>query len=124
MKKYWTIQGQDGLWWGLKRYPDGTNGLMDTNGMHWAWPGNVAIRPASFEEIHSRPKPPEIYGGQGRAEYELDNPKVVTVYLSRGGGVWRIIQNLGEIENFPTHAEAIAYAQKHAHESGGEVSGA
>ena len=70
----------------------------------------------TFQQKHGRPKPPAIWVDGGRTQYELDNPKVATVYRSRREGVWRIDQNVEEIASFPTHAEAIAYAHKMAHQ--------
>lgn len=116
MKKYWKIQGQEGLWVLHREAPHFRWFRQDGKELLRGAEGSASrVVPASFEEIHGRPKPPEIYGGRGRRQYEADNPKVVTVYYSRSMKRWHVLEGVGAVQ-FPTHAEAIAYAQKHAHQ--------
>lgn len=69
----------------------------------------------TFQQKHGRPKPPKIWGGgDTRENYERDNPQVVCVYYSRLMKRWGVARNNKTELEFPTHAEAITWAQKHA----------
>ncbi|ACV09789.1 DUF2188 domain-containing protein [Jonesia denitrificans] len=81
----------------------------------------------TFQQKHGRPKPPKIWGGLGRLQYEIARPHVLTIFKARKSSLWAVSSKGYEIHAFDTRAEAITWAQKHAHnrnESGGEVSGA
>lgn len=77
---------------------------------------------------YGRPKPPRIWGGGWRRDlYEVAYPSVLTIFSDRYYPLWVVWSQGHESHTFPTHAEAINWAQKHAHnrnESGGEISGA
>lgn len=118
MKKYWKIDDRKDLWvlyLETKDFLHFTQGdrhlTVDKSNL------NYPARPATFEEIHGRAFPPKIWGGGlAREAYERDNPHVVCVYYSRWMERWEVAMNKKFELQFPTHAEAIAYAQKHAHQ--------
>lgn len=81
---------------------------------------------STFQQKHGRPKPPRICGGLERDLYEIGRPQVLTIFKDHGSPLW-VVCIQGENLVFPTHAEAITWAQKHARnrkKSGGEISGA
>lgn len=85
---------------------------------------------SAFQQKHGRPKPPRIFGVLERHYYEMYHPHVLTVFKDRNSPLWAVCSQdhaRRESRTFYTHAQAIAWAQKHAHnrnESGGEMSGA
>lgn len=113
MKKYWKIEGREGLWVYdgeteiYRRFRQGDRALT------LPLPSPDPHRPATFREIHGRAFPPQIWGEVNRFEYEEKHPHVVTVFYERLMKRWAVLTECEELQ-FPTHAEAIAYAQKHA----------
>lgn len=74
----------------------------------------------TFYQRHGRPKPPKVWGGLERHHYDIDHPHVLSIFKDRHSPLWAVCsQDHARRESrtwFPTHAEAIAWAQKHAHE--------
>lgn len=70
----------------------------------------------TFYQRHGRQRPPQIWGGLGRLQYEITHPYVLTIFKDRKSSLWAVCFKGDEICVFPTYAEAIAWAQKHAHQ--------
>lgn len=67
-----------------------------------------------FEERHGRPKPPEIIGAS-YVDYARRH-NTLMVYKDSFPGRWCVWLHGRGFKFFPSHAEAIAYAQAHAQE--------
>lgn len=69
----------------------------------------------TFYQRHGRRRPPQIWDGDcGHDRYEINHPHVLTVLKDRDFSLWAVWSQGHEIRTFDTHAEAIAWAQKHA----------
>lgn len=67
-------------------------------------------------ERANRPKPPKIWCGDGRMEYERDT-NIISVYFHRMFDEWAVAVGAElHCARFPTHVEAVQYAHKQAYE--------
>lgn len=70
----------------------------------------------TFKQKHGRPKPPKICVVLERLQYEIAHPHVLTIFKVRGSSLWDVCSQDHEYRTFNTHAQAITWAQKHAHQ--------
>lgn len=80
---------------------------------------------STFQQKHGRPKPPKI-NSEAHIDYCYEH-ETYAVLKDPKDGRWYAFAPGGYVNQSNTHAEAITWAQKQAHNrngSGGEVSGA